>query len=51
VASAAAAQATNPPLTGMKSVQLDLPSAGKITINGTGFGTSFRTVLAREVGE
>ena len=44
VASTTAAQATNPPLPSIASVQLDLPSAGKITINGSGFGTARPTV-------
>ena len=35
---------TNPVLPVITSVQLDLPSAGKITINGTGFGSARPTV-------
>ena len=44
VASATAAQGPNPPLPSITSVQLDMPSAGKITIDGTGFGAARPTV-------
>ena len=44
VAPATATTSTNTTLPIITSVQLNLPGAGKITINGTGFGTRQPTI-------
>ena len=41
----AAATTTTPGLPIITSVELDLPTAGKIAINGTGFGSGRPTVV------